>query len=63
MSDDDMGMPPPEFFEAMAKNCQCCPGCEVAPPCDSCCAGGVCDHSGCTCDEDDDFGPEQDDEL
>ena len=53
MSDDDSFMPPTEFFEHMAKDCHCCPGCEVEPPCDGCCAGGVCDHGHCTCDEDD----------
>lgn len=59
MSDDELGMPPPEFFEHMAKDCHCCPDCEVEPPCDGCCAGGACDHSRCTCGEeeerDDDF--------
>ncbi len=53
-------MPPPEFFERAAKDCHCCPDCEVSPPCDACCAGGVCDHVRCTCGEVEDGSPEAD---
>lgn len=50
---DDM-FAPPEFYEAMAKDCRCCPTCWQVP-CDGVCAGGLCDMH-CRCDEDDYFG-------
>jgi hypothetical protein len=62
MTDENVDdfMPPPEFFEHAAKDCKCCPDCEVAPPCDGCCAGGICDHGQCTCGEDDEPCDEND---
>ena len=52
-------MPPPEFFEEMAKDCRCCPECGHDVPCATACAGGVC-FGFCTCAEDEDRQREED---
>lgn len=59
-SDDTDVLPPPEFYEEMAKDCRCCPVCEQVP-CDTVCAGGVC-LSWCRCSWDEDFFPDDFDE-
>lgn len=45
---------PQEVIEGAAKDCRCCPDCEVTRPCDGCLAGGICDHFRCTCGETED---------
>ncbi len=57
----DDHMPPPEFFEEMAKHCRCCRECS-APPCDTACAGGVC-LGDCHCDEMNEDRDEDDDDF
>ena len=59
MSESDDHMPPPEFFEEMAKHCRCCQECSN-PPCDGVCAGGMCDQH-CSCEEPDYYEPDEDD--
>ncbi len=59
-AENDFGRPPQDVIDAWAKNCRCCPDCEVARPGDGCCAGGVCDHGRCTCGEYEDGGPDVD---
>jgi hypothetical protein len=57
-------LPPPEFYEEMAKDCRCCQECATVP-CDGVCAGGMCDLM-CRCDDrddrDDDLSDGNDDE-
>lgn len=38
-----------EFLGELAKDCQCCPECQVVP-CDACQIGAPCDGLFCQCD-------------
>lgn len=43
-------LPPPEFYEEMAKDCYCCSCCRDVP-CAGVCAGGLCDGFRCRHDD------------
>jgi hypothetical protein len=60
--DDDL-LPPQELIESLAKDCRCCQECHPGDvPCAGLLAGGPCDQSRCTCDDEyedncDDYDP------
>lgn len=48
------------FLESIVGDCRCCAECWERP-CGACQAGGVCDNHKCTCDDEDDCEPRDDD--